>query len=103
MQKQKQKYNIEFYGINRERTFKYIKISGIVIRKILDKKEARHQNFIVIESNGNTVYVAHNTVLSDRIDVKLGMKLDVFGEFIFTRKGGTIHRTHQGFIKHIGG
>ncbi|MBC8211115.1 MAG: DUF3465 domain-containing protein [Gammaproteobacteria bacterium] len=79
---------------------------GIVI-KILDDdlKGSRHQRFILKLAHGQTVLIAHNIDLSERIQgLKKGDHVAFYGEYEWNPKGGVIHWTHRDPARrHIGG
>lgn len=70
-----------------------------------DNHGSRHQKMILQLENGLTVLIAHNIDLAPKIEgLKKGDKVEVYGEYEYSPKGGVIHWTHhdpQG--KHIDG
>lgn len=89
-----------------------IKGSGRVSRVLADdNKGSRHQRFIVQLASGQTVLVAHNIDLADRVaSIKSGDPVEFYGEYEWNERGGVIHWTHHdpqgvheaGWIKHGG-
>jgi hypothetical protein len=84
--------------------------SGEVI-KILpdDNKGSRHQRFIVKVNLTQTVLIAHNIDLAERLaNLQRGDMIQFYGEYEWNEKGGVIHWTHHdpagkkagGWIKH---
>lgn len=76
-----------------------------------DNKGTRHQRFILKLSSGQTLLVAHNIDLADKIKgLKKGDKVAFYGEYEWSEKGGVIHWTHHdpagrhedGWLKHGG-
>jgi hypothetical protein len=86
--------------------------SGRVSRVLADDNEgSRHQRFIVQLASGQTVLVAHNIDLADRVaSIKAGDSVEFNGEYEWNERGGVIHWTHRdpqgvheaGWIKHGG-
>ena len=70
---------------------------GRVIRVLSDDLDGiRHQRFIIKLPTGQTLLVAHNIDLASRLpNLKAGDTVEFSGEFIWTPKGGIIHRTHH--------
>lgn len=70
-----------------------------------DNHGSRHQRFIVRTGSGQTVLVAHNIDLAERIEgLRAGDRVEFHGEYEWNEKGGVIHWTHrdpQG--RHVGG
>lgn len=70
-----------------------------------DNHGSRHQKMILQLENGLTVLIAHNIDLAPKIEgLKKGDKVEFYGEYEYSPKGGVIHWTHhdpQG--KHIDG
>ena len=76
-----------------------------------DNKGTRHQRFILKLSSGQTLLVAHNIDLADKIkSLKKGDKVAFYGEYEWSEQGGVIHWTHHdpagrhedGWLKHGG-
>ncbi|PCD88066.1 DUF3465 domain-containing protein [Vibrio mediterranei] len=89
-----------------------VKGEGTVSRVLSDdNKGSRHQRFILRLDSRQTLLVAHNIDLAPRIpDLKVGDRVQFFGEYEWNSKGGVIHWTHHdprnrhehGWLKHQG-
>jgi len=89
-----------------------IQLSGTVVKRLADDNQGnRHQKFIIKLPNGHTLLVAHNIDLAPRIEnLKTGDSVELFGEYEWSEKGGTLHWTHRdpeqrhahGWIRHNG-
>jgi hypothetical protein len=88
----------------------WLTASGEVI-KILsdDNKGSRHQRFLVKVNLTQTVLIAHNIDLANRVaNLQPGDMIQFYGEYEWNEKGGVIHWTHHdpagkkagGWIKH---
>ena len=69
-----------------------------VVKKILpdDNKGLRHQKFILQTSPEQTVLVAHNIDIADRLPgLKKGDTVGFYGEYEWTSQGGVLHWTHH--------
>ncbi|WP_416189230.1 DUF3465 domain-containing protein [Neisseria sp. CCUG17229] len=84
-----------------------------VVKKTLpdDNKGSRHQRFILKLSSGQTLLVAHNIDLADKIKgLKKGDTVRFYGVYEWSEQGGVIHWTHHdpngrhigGWLKHNG-
>lgn len=76
-----------------------------------DNDGSRHQRFIIRLESNQTILVAHNIDLANRIpNLETGDEIVVYGEFEWNDKGGVIHWTHHdpqnkhlnGYIKYKG-
>ena len=86
---------------------------GGEVTKVLadDNDGSRHQRFIVQLVSGQTLLVAHNIDLANRVALlKTGDYVEFNGEYEWNAQGGVIHWTHRdpqgshvaGWIKHNG-
>lgn len=69
-----------------------------VVKKVLadDRKGLQHQKFILQTSPEQTVLVAHNIDIADRLPgLKKGDTVEFYGEYEWTSQGGVIHWTHH--------
>ncbi|QPK62167.1 DUF3465 domain-containing protein [Methylomonas sp. LL1] len=79
---------------------------GTVIKLLPDDNHgSRHQRFILRLNSGQTLLIAHNIDLADRIEaLRIGDKVAFFGEYEWSEKGGTLHWTHHDpQRRHVGG
>jgi len=89
-----------------------VQSSGRVVRVLPDDNEgSRHQRFIIRLSSGQTLLVAHNIDLANRVTpLQAGDAVEFNGEYEWNAQGGVIHWTHRdpqrshvdGWIKHDG-
>ena len=85
---------------------------GEVVRVLTDDiVGSRHQRFILKTSIGQTVLIAHNIDLAERIpNLEVGDRVEFKGEYEWNDQGGVIHWTHHdpqgrheaGWLKHDG-
>lgn len=84
--------------------------SGNVIRILPDDNSgSRHQKFILQLTSGQTVLIAHNIDLAERISsISNNDQIEFYGEYEWNQKGGVVHWTHKdpnkkhtdGWLKH---
>ncbi|MCB9497053.1 MAG: DUF3465 domain-containing protein [Fibrobacteria bacterium] len=71
-------------------------VRGSVSRILADDLSGdKHQRFIVKLSSGQTLLVAHNIDLAERVPVKVGMWVYLYGEYEWNAEGGVVHWTHK--------
>ena len=86
--------------------------AGIVVKTLADDLQgSRHQRFILKLTTGQTLLITHNIDLAPRINgLRVGDRVEFYGEYEWNRKGGVIHWTHDdpnkrhtgGWLKHKG-
>ena len=96
--------------IEQQRSDVMVEFEAVVERLLADdNKGSRHQKFIV--KNGvNTVLIAHNIDLAQRVPLNKGDVVKIRGEYEWNEKGGVVHWTHHdpqrrheaGWIEHQG-
>ena len=71
--------------------------SGTVIRLLSDDNQgSRHQRFIIEQSSGRTLLIAHNIDIAPKIySLQKGGLVDFCGEYEYNSKGGVVHWTHH--------
>ena len=89
-----------------------VQAEGRVTRILGDDNDgSRHQRFIVELETGQTLMVAHNIDLADRVaSIKTDDPVEFYGVYEWNAQGGLIHWTHRdpqghhtaGWIKHNG-
>ncbi len=94
------------------RTNLQVKGTGVVYRILPDDLNgSRHQRFLIRTASGQSVLIAHNIDLAQKIhSLKTGDTIVFYGEYEWNPKGGVIHWTHHdpqgrhvdGWLKHRG-
>jgi len=90
----------------------WIDVTAKVLKLLSDDHEgSRHQRFIVrIKAAEQTLLIAHNIDLADRVPVGIGDRLEIRGMYEWNDLGGLVHWTHHdpmgieagGYIKYRG-
>ncbi len=72
-------------------------VSGQVVRLLPDDDDdaGHHQRMILSVRGGQTMLVAHNIDLADRVPVSLGDRVSLRGLYEWNDLGGLIHWTHH--------
>lgn len=74
----------------------WIEGTGLVRRLITDDNDgARHQRFILDMRNGQSLLMAHNIDLAERVPVGLGDRIRFRGMYEWNELGGLVHWTHH--------
>ncbi len=74
----------------------WIEGAGIVRRLLPDDNDgARHQRFVLDLRNGQTVLLAHNLDLAQRVPLGLGDRVQFRGVYEWNDLGGLVHWTHH--------
>ena len=74
-----------------------IRGEGVVIRLLSDDLVVpRHQRFIIRISPKQTLLVAHNIDIADRVsNLQIDSTIEFYGEYAWNAEGGVIHWTHH--------
>ncbi len=74
-----------------------VEVEGRVLRSLPDDADgARHQRFVIeLSGSKHTVLVAHNIDLAPRVEMQVGDRVTVAGEYEFNEQGGVLHWTHH--------
>ncbi len=85
---------------------------GVVERVLADDNHgSRHQRFILRLASGQTLLIAHNIDIANRIEaLSSGDRVEFYGQYESNPEGGVIHWTHHdpagnhvaGWLKHNG-
>jgi hypothetical protein len=74
----------------------WIEGTGIVRRMVRDDNDgSRHQRFVLDMRNGQTVLIAHNIDLAERVPVGIGDRIRFRGMYEWNDLGGLVHWTHR--------
>jgi len=77
---------------------------GVVQRLLSDDNDGdRHQRIILDMRNGQTLLVAHNIDIADRVPVSLGDRFRFRGVYEWNELGGLVHWTHSDPMGHVDG
>jgi hypothetical protein len=77
-------------------TGRWIEDSGLVLRLLPDDDHgSQHQRFVIRLRSGQTLLIAHNTDVAERIPVALGDRLHFRGLYEWNDLGGLVHWTHR--------
>ena len=73
----------------------WIEDSGVVTRLLNDDDDSPHQRFVVRLASGQSLLIAHNLELADRVPVGLGDRISFRGVYEWNSLGGVVHWTHR--------
>ena len=77
-------------------TGRWIEDTGLVRRLLPDDDDgSHHQRFVIQLRGGQTLLMAHNTDVAERIPVVLGDRLHFRGLYEWNDLGGLVHWTHH--------
>lgn len=77
-------------------TGSWIEVTGFVKRLLTDDNDgSRHQRFILDIGAGNSLLIAHNIDLVDRVPLGIGDRVRVRGMYEWNDLGGLVHWTHH--------
>ena len=81
--------------LDKRDTGTWVDTAGMVIRLLADDHdESRHQRFIIDTGAQQTLLIAHNLDLSERVPLGIGDRVRVRGVYECNDLGGLIHWTH---------
>lgn len=79
----------------RRHSGQWIETSGRVIRLLSDDSDGeRHQRFVLDIGNSETLLIAHNIDIAERVPLGLGDRISVRGIYEWNDLGGLVHWTH---------
>ena len=82
------------YG--KKHTGEWIEDRGFVWRLLSDDEEGeRHQRFVVELPGRQTILIAHNIDIAERIPLGMGDKVRFRGIYEVNDRGGVVHWTHR--------
>lgn len=74
----------------------WAEVTGFVKKLLPDDNEgSRHQRIIIDIGNRNTLLIAHNIDLADRVPLGMGDRVRVRGMYEWNHLGGLMHWTHH--------
>ena len=74
----------------------WIEDSGFVRRLLTDDNDgSRHQRMVLQLANRDTVLIAHNIDLAQRVPVGMGDRIKFRGMYEWNELGGLVHWTHH--------
>jgi hypothetical protein len=77
-------------------TGRWIEDTGFVRRLLSDDDDgSRHQRFVIRLSGGQTLLIAHNIDLAERVPLSLGDRIHFRGMYEWNDLGGLVHWTHH--------
>jgi hypothetical protein len=77
-------------------TGRWIEDSGFVLRLLPDDDDgSRHQRFVIQLRSRQTLLIAHNTEVAERIPLSLGDRIHFRGLYEWNDLGGLVHWTHH--------
>lgn len=69
---------------------------GQVVRLLSDDgDDEQHQRFVVAVPGGQTLLIAHNLDVADRVPLGMGDRVRFHGLYVFNAEGGVVHCTHH--------
>ena len=83
-------------GYQKSDTGQWVEDSGFVRRLLADDNEgSRHQRFVLQIKNRDTLLIAHNIDLAERVPVGIGDRVQFRGMYEWNELGGLVHWTHH--------
>lgn len=74
----------------------WVEVSGFVRRLLPDDADgSRHQRFVIDVGRRQTLLIAHNIDLAERVPVGMGDRVYVRGLYEWNDLGGLVHWTHR--------
>jgi hypothetical protein len=81
---------------NKNESGSWIEDRGFVRRLLSDDAEgSRHQRFIIEIPGKQTLLIAHNLDLAERVPLGLGDRIHFRGMYEYNELGGLVHWTHR--------
>ena len=72
----------------------WVEVTGVV-RRLLSDDALSHQRFVIDVGRRQTLLIAHNIEVADRVPVGMGDRVHVRGLYEWNDLGGVVHWTHR--------
>ena len=84
-------------AINDQRRVDFVEGGSMEVSKILpdDTNGLEHQKWVVRLSNGKQLQAVYNLDMCPRVNLKVGDKIAMGGQFVWTNQGGLLHWLHH--------
>jgi hypothetical protein len=84
-------------AVNDRRRVNFVEGGSMVVTKLLpdDSSGLRHQKWVVRLSNGQQLQAVYNLDMCPRVSLKVGDRIAMGGQFVWTNQGGLLHWLHR--------
>lgn len=81
--------------IEEKKSGKFVIIEAEVVKILSDDVKGSQHQRMILKNEDNTVLLAHNIDIAQRIPAQVGDILEIKGQYEWNEKGGVIHWTHR--------
>lgn len=84
-------------AVSDQRRVDFVEGGNLVVSKLLpdDRSGLKHQKWVVRLSNGKEMEAVYNLDMCPRVPIKVGDKIAMGGQFVWTTKGALLHWLHH--------